>query len=206
MLGDISKETLYEGVKHLIDLEQHPHLHLNQHKLYTLYSIAFQYILYKSTKEPGSYIIRLEDSMLAEKLARKSKDQSTRRFLQTLLLPRKLKYGKSTFYLDFFHVGTWNLTKDIPPEKLHGCLIVKNTSASQPAIVMEEEDPILAAIPKDYYLTTMLEVSKRTLTIAFDCDFPNLHPVSFPFIKKDNVAKTVSGVTLSQELDWDNLD
>ena len=91
---DLSKEDLYESVKTLVETEEE-HIHLDQQKLFTLFSVAFQYLLFKSTKEPGAYILRIEDSALAEKLAKKSKDPSTRRFVQSLLLPRKLKYQKS---------------------------------------------------------------------------------------------------------------
>ncbi|MEX1099848.1 MAG: hypothetical protein WEB87_05450, partial [Bacteriovoracaceae bacterium] len=87
---DLTKEALYEGVKLLVDSDS-SHIHLPQQKLYTLFSIGFQYLLYKSTKEAGHYIIRVEDSYLLDKLQKKSKDQSTRRFMQSLALPRRLK-------------------------------------------------------------------------------------------------------------------
>jgi hypothetical protein len=162
MSRDLSKQDLYESVKTLVEAENHPHLILPQQKLFTLFSLAFQYLLFMSTKKPGAYVIRVEDSQLADKLARKSKDPSTRKFIQSLLLPRKLKYGKSVFFLDFFHVGSWNLTSDIPREKLKGALIVKNTS-SKPMddVGVTDFDPEdeearkeaeqLAALPKDYW-------------------------------------------------------
>ena len=81
---DLDKSTLYEAVKTLVE---HPakHIHLDQQKLFTLFSIAFQYILFRSTKHPGHYIIRIEDPSLAEKLARKAKDETTRKFIGRLI-------------------------------------------------------------------------------------------------------------------------
>ena len=87
MSDQLSKKDLYESVKTLVELNQ-PHIHLNQHKLFTLFSIAFQYMLFRSTKVPGAYIIRVEDSQLVDKLQRRAKDPSTRKFLQALTLPR----------------------------------------------------------------------------------------------------------------------
>ena len=72
---DLDKTTMYEAVKSLLE-EEAPHLHLDQQKLFTLFSIAFQYILFRSTKYPGHYIIRIEDSFLADKLARKAKERA----------------------------------------------------------------------------------------------------------------------------------
>ena len=77
--NDLPKETLYEGVKTLIESEA-PHIHLSQQKLYTLFSVGFNYLLFRSTKEAGHYIIRVEDSYLLEKLQKKSKDTTTRSF------------------------------------------------------------------------------------------------------------------------------
>ena len=109
---DLTKELLYEGVKTLLESNKN-HIHLPQQKLYTLFSLAFQYMLYNSTKDAGAYIIRIEDGQLAEKLARKAKDDVTRKFMQRLMLPRRLKYGNSTFYLDFFHIGSWSTVNEI---------------------------------------------------------------------------------------------
>ena len=129
MINDLTRQQLYDSVKTLVESNS-PKLLLNQHKLYSLFSISFQYMLYQSTKEPGAYIIRIENSSLAEKLAKKSKDPSTRKFIQNMLLPRKLRFQRSTFYVDFFHFGTWNLTNTIPADKIKGCIIIKNTSKS----------------------------------------------------------------------------
>ena len=53
---DMDKKHLYEGVKALVNEQEHNHLQLSQQKLFTLFSIAFQYFLYKSTKNPGAYV------------------------------------------------------------------------------------------------------------------------------------------------------
>lgn len=206
MRDAINKQDLYESVKTLVETDA-PHIHLNQHKLYTLFSIGFQYLLYQSTKNPGAYVLRIEDSHLAEKIYRKAKDESTRKFLQSLLIPRKLKYGKSMFYLDFFHLGTWNMTKDIPKEKLKGALIVKNTTKRPMNELVEagsEEEVLFEGLPENYFLTSLTDFVPRTLTISFEDEFENLEVVRFPFIKKE-AEKTVSGVTLSNELDWDKI-
>jgi hypothetical protein len=216
MSRDLSKQDLYESVKTLVEAENHPHLILPQQKLFTLFSLAFQYLLFMSTKKPGAYVIRVEDSQLADKLARKSKDPSTRKFIQSLLLPRKLKYGKSVFFLDFFHVGSWNLTSDIPREKLKGALIVKNTS-SKPMddVGVTDFDPEdeearkeaeqLAALPKDYWYSSLREICPKTVTIWLDGQIEGAHPINFPFIKKEK-ERALSGVTISKEVDLDNID
>ena len=206
MKGDLSKEDLYESVKTLVECEI-PHIHLNQHKLFTLFSVAFQYILFQSTKNPGAYILRIEDSQLADKLSKKSKDPSTRKFMQSLQVPRKLKYGKSMFFLDFFHIGSWNLTKDIKAEKLKGAIIVKNTSSKPMEFteLEEGEEDIMASLPKDYFLTTLQETMPKTITIAFEEEFDGVETLAFPFIKKDKQL-SISGVTIGKDIDWDNLD
>jgi hypothetical protein len=212
--SDLEKKDLYEAVKTLVETGDNGHIHLNQHKLFTLFSIAFQYLMFQSTKVPGAYIIRIEDSQLADKLARKAKDATTRRFLQALLLPRKLKYGKSTFYLDFFHLGSWNLTKDIPRHKAKGALIVKNTSSkpmdTTASIDIEETDEetgpkILDDLPENYFLTSLQEFIPKTITISFEGDYKDTEKMEFSFIKRDE-PKTVSGVTISKKLNWENFD
>jgi hypothetical protein len=199
------KEELYEGVKTLVESDVN-HIHLSQQKLYTLFSIAFQYLLFKSTKEPGAYLIRIEDSILADKLAKKSKDASTRKFLQSLLIPRKLTYGKSTFYLDSFHIGSWSLTSDIPKTKLKAALICKNTSA-KPMTELdendEEENPHIN-LPEDYYLSSLTDFMPKTVTIAYDHDFDGLQKIEFPFIKKE--PERMSGFTISSEVNLDDLE
>jgi hypothetical protein len=207
MKNELSKQDLYEGVKQLIETED-AHIHLPQHKLFTLFSVAFQYFLFCSTKKAGAYIIRVQDSHLAEKLARKAKDPSSRKFIQSMLLPRKLKYGKSTFFIDFFHIGSWNLTNEIPQGKIQGALIVKNTSSKpmeEHSLTEEGEEDIMANLPKDYYLSSLIENSPKTITIAFEESFDSLKEIEFPFIVKDK-EQTISGVTLGKNLDWDNID
>lgn len=208
---DLSKEDLYNSVKTLVETED-KHIHLDQQKLFTLYSIAFQYLLFRSTKKPGAYILRIEDSALADKLARKSKDSSTRRFMQSLMLPRKLKYQQSTFYLDFFHVGSWSLTADIPKDRIQGALVVKNTS-NKPMTEIdfdeqeEGEVDLMANLPKDYFLTSLTEFIPKTLTIAYGWENESglpLKQIQFPFIKKER--ERVAGLTLSKEIDIEEID
>ena len=204
MSSDLGKQELYEGVKTLIETDA-VHVHLPQQKLFTLFSVGFQYLLFQSTRKPGAYIIRVEDGHLAEKLAKKSKDPSTRKFMQSLLIPRKLKYDKSVFYLDYFHLGSWNLTTEIPKDKIQAALIVKNTS-TRPLFEMEpeeaEENPALDAIKNGHYRTILMENAPRTITIAFEENFENTVQVNFPFIKKEK-EKTISGVTIHDDVEWD---
>ncbi len=214
MKKDLGKQELYDAVKTLVEAES-DHIHLTQHKLFTLFSVAFQYMLFRSTKKPGAYIVRVEDSLLAEKLARKSKDASTRRFIQSVLLPRKLKFQKSTFYIDFFHVGSWNLTSDIPKEKIQGAIIVKNTSSKPMTEVMapttndedgeEQEVDIMASLPPDYYFTSLREFVPKTITIAYETELPGVDPVTFGFIQKEK-ERTASGVTISENIDLENIE
>ncbi len=211
---DLSKEDLYSSVKTLVETED-KHILLDQQKLFTLFSIAFQYLLFKSTKEPGAYIIRIQDSALADKLAKKSKDPSTRKFIQSLLLPRKLKYQKSTFFLDFFHIGSWTLTAEMPPEKIKGAIVVKNTSGRPMTEIEmageldedEEEINPIAELPKDYFLSSLTEFVPKTITIAYEWEegahLP-LKAIQFPFIKKEK--EKVAGLTLSRDIDLDKLE
>ena len=207
MSNDLSKQDLYEGVKTLIETDA-IHVHLPQQKLFTLFSLGFQYLLFQSTKNPGAYIIRVEDGHLAEKLAKKAKDPSTRKFMQSLLIPRKLKYEKSVFYLDYFHLGSWNMTNEIPKDKIQAALVVKNTS-SKPMMEIEmegaEEDSVPDTIKNGQYLKTLMNSVPRTITIAFEEVFEGTSQVTFPFIKKEK-ERTASGVTINDELDWEEND
>lgn len=206
MSQEISKQDLYESVKTLIET-QHKHILLDQHKLYTLFSIGFQYILFASLKDPGHYIIRVEDAKFADRLSRKAKDISTRKFINSLLIPRKFKYDKSMFYLDFFNFGSWNMTAEIDPKKLKGALIVKDSAEKGPDPFNETDDEATAAagLPADYHITSLLGICPKTITIATDLNFDEMEPVRFGFIKKDQ-TKTISGVTLSGDVDWDSID
>ncbi|MFA6235718.1 MAG: hypothetical protein WC635_00215 [Bacteriovorax sp.] len=205
MSNDLTKQDLYEGVKTLIETDA-IHVHLPQQKLFTLFSVGFQYLLFQSTRNPGAYIIRVEDGHLAEKLAKKAKDPSTRKFMQSLLMPRKLKYEKSVFYLDYFHMGSWNMTSEIPRDKIQAALVVKNTS-SRPMLEIEMEDSEETTVPdtikNGQYLKTLMETAPRTITIAFEETFEGTTQVTFPFIKKEK-ERTVSGVTISDDVEWND--
>lgn len=205
MSGDLTKQDLYEGVKTLIETDA-VHIHLAQQKLFTLFSVGFQYMLFESTKNPGAYIIRVEDGYLAEKLAKKSKDPSTRKFMQSLMIPRKLKYEKSFFYLDYFHMGSWNMTSEIPRDKIKAALIVKNTS-SKPMMEIDLEEgadtSAIDSIKNQDYLKVLMTFVPRTISIAFEENIENTQQIHFPFIKKEK-EKTVSGVTISSDIEWDD--
>ena len=204
MSGDLSKDDLYQAVKVLVDLEKvHPTICLDQHKLFSLFSIAFQYMLYRSSKITGTYIIRIEDASLADKLGRKAKDSSTRKFIRRLLVPRKLPYHKSIFYLDFFHMSSWSFTNDIPRNRLQGALIVKNTFEAlmheTPYSNGESSD---SPIEEDFYFTSLVKIAPKTLMISTTSPSENMHLVRFPFLKTK--TKSLSGVTLSGDTDWDD--
>jgi hypothetical protein len=200
---DLDKSTLYEAVKTLVETP-HKHIHLPQQKLFTLFSIAFQYILFRSTKNPGHYIIRIEDSLLAEKLARKAKDETTRKFMGRLIVPRRLAYGNSTFHLDYFPLSTWGVTKDLPKEKIQGAIIVKNTSHN-PLIDesdfrhITEDEQAIGLFGKNYYLNSLMETAKTTITIAFEEIYEGLGPIEFEFIE-DKSERFMDGVTVSEDL------
>ncbi len=205
MSGDLTKQDLYEGVKTLIETDA-VHVHLPQQKLFTLFSVGFQYLLFESTRKPGAYIIRVEDGQLAEKLAKKAKDPSTRKFMSSLLLSRKLKYERSVFYVDYFHMGTWSMTNEIPREKIQAALVVKNTSNKLMMEFDELEDAdaaIMDTIKNQNYLKSLMEFVPRTITIAFEETFEGTSPVNFSFIKKER-EKTVSGVTINADIDWED--
>jgi len=213
----LNKQQLYEAVKVLVEAESFDHIHLPQHKLFTLFSIAFQYMLFTSTKSPGTYLIRVEDSSLAEKLARKAKDPSTKKFIQSLLTNRKFKYKASTFILDFFNVNSWGLIGQVQRDKLKTALIVKNTS-SKPmddtlvdAEITEEIEPSKepsfnnSLFPKDYYRTSLTENFDKTITIAYGAQFENTEPIVFSFIKEDG-QKALSGVKISSSINIDHFE
>lgn len=200
---DLDKSTLYEAVKTLVESPA-KHIHLDQQKLFTLFSIAFQYILFRSTKHPGHYIIRIEDTILAEKLAWKAKDETTRKFLGRLIVPRRLAYGNSTFHLDYFPLATWGVTKDLPKEKIQGAIIVKNTSHN-PLIDetdfrhVSEDTQAQQLFGKNYYLNSLMEVCPRTITIAFEEEFEGLETMQFDFIEEKS-ERIVNGVKISDDV------
>ncbi len=207
---DLSKEQLYEGVKTLVE-HPCPHVHLSQQKLFTLFSVAFQFLLFRATKQPGHYIIRIEDSFLADKLARKAKDETTRKFLQRIIVPRRLTYGNATFHLDYFNLSTWGTTKDLPKEKIQGAVIVKNTSNNplidegdfrhvDPENMQNEAAKQLFG--EQYYLTSLMEFCPRTVTIAFETEYQGTEKVQFPFIEDEESMGT--GVKVSSDVEWDD--
>lgn len=207
---NLDKSLLYESVKKLVETP-HPHIHLTQPKIYTLFSIAFQFILFRASKVSGHYIIRIEDSHLAEKIAKKAKDDTTRKFISRLLIPRRLSYGNSTFHLDYFPMASWGITKDLPREKIQGALIVKNTSSNP---LIDEEDfrhnsqhqQTTELFGEHYYLNSLLEFVPKTLTIAFDKNLttPNhaLYPIEYDFIKSSR-ERLPSGVMISEDISFD---
>lgn len=203
---DLDKSTLYEAVKTLVESGA-KHIHLDQQKLFTLFSVAFQYILFRSTKNPGHYIIRIEDSLLAEKLARKAKDETTRKFLGRLIVPRRLAYGNSTFHLDYFPLATWGVTKDLPREKIQGAIIVKNTSHNPlidesdfRSVTLDEQ--AIDLFGKDYYLNSLMAIAPTTITIAFDEKFEGLEPIRFDFIEEKS-ERIVDGVRISDDVQFE---
>ncbi len=207
---DLTKEQLYEGVKSLIECDSR-HIHLPQQKLYTLYSLAFNYFLYQSGQNPGHYIIRIEDSYLLEKLIRKAKDQSSRKFLQKMALPRKLKYGNAMFHVDFFNFSTWANTNELPHEKIKGALIVKNAtkspiSADAPDVEDEASQSALANLPKNYYLESLKEFVPKTITIAYEEEYEGLEKISFPFIKDEPNEKRLKGVSIAADINVDDIE
>lgn len=207
MKKDLDKSTLYEAVKTLVECSE-PHLHFPQQKLFTLFSIAFQYILFLSTKQPGHYIIRIEDTLLAEKLARKAKDDTTRKFMARLLIPRRLTYGNSTFHLDYFALTSWGVTKDLPKEKIKGAIIVKNTQHN-PLIDetdfrnLTQDEQAVQLFGKHFYLNSLMDIAPKTITIAFDDDFEQLTEIKFPFIEDKN-ERAIDGVIINADIDIDD--
>ncbi len=203
---DLDKSTLYEAVKTLVESPA-KHIHLDQQKLFTLFSVAFQYILFRSTKHPGHYIIRIEDSLLAEKLARKAKDDTTRRFMSRLIVPRRLTYGNSTFHLDYFPLATRGTTKDLPKEKIQGAIIVKNTSHNP---LIDETDfrhvnddaQAVGLFGKHYYLNSLMDIAPRTITIAFNEDFDQTEAIQFDFIEESS-ERYVDGVRISGDIQFE---
>jgi hypothetical protein len=206
---DLPQSQLYEAVKLMIETDR-PHLHLGQQKLFTLFSISFQYLLYQSTKEPGNYLIRVEDSRLLEKLIRKSKDVSTRNFMQKLALPRKIKVGSSMLFLDFFNIGSWGLTNDLPPDKFRAAIIVKDTVErpidSHPPEDEEEDEAakLLAQLPPFYYATSLIDIMPRTVHISLGEPLDKSYSLKFPFIKEER--EVTSGVKISHDVNLDDLE
>ncbi len=205
---DLTKEVMYEGVKKILETPAN-HIHLPQQKLYTLYSLAFNYFLYLSENHPGHYIVRVEDSYLLEKLQRKSKDDTSRKFIQKLALPRKLKFGKSTFHLDFFNFSTWNNTNELAKDRIQGALIVKNASKSPIDSQFGEDEAYneaLKALPENYYHQSLTDFVPKTIVIAFEEEFQDVEKVCFDFIKDEDQNKILKGVSISSDLDFTDIE
>jgi hypothetical protein len=206
MARDLEKDLMYAGVKSLLDFNN-PHIHLPQQKLYTLYSLAFNYFLYQSEKKPGHYIIRVQDSYLLEKLTRKAKDLTSRKFLQKLALPRKFRYNNSVFHLDFFNFSTWANTNELPKDKIQGALIVKNATKSPVGHDFTEDEEIqniLETLPPHYYLYSLKEYVPQTITIAFDEIYEDVEQLEFEFIQDEPSEQAFKGVTISADIKWDD--
>lgn len=206
--SDLTKQELYEGVKTILEHNE-SHLHLTQQKLYTLFSIAFNYFLYESQQNPGHYIIRVENSYLIEKLARKAKDITTRKFMDKLNLPRRFKYENSMFHLDFFNFTTWAKTNELPKEKVKGALIVKNANKGPVAhdfIEDESVTEILKTLPDDYYYQSLREFVPKTVIIAFEETYEDTIPLKFGFIKDEDSFKLSKGVSIASDLNLDDLE
>jgi hypothetical protein len=200
--SDIEKLDLYNSVKTLVECDAE-HMHLPQAKLYTLFSIGFQYMLFRASKVPGNYIIRVEDSYLMEKLIRKAKDDITRKMMQKISLPRKLKFERSLFHLDFFNIGSWQTTNEIPKEKIQGALIIKNTNSLPPEFNEDEEDP-MKDLPKDISITALTDSLPKTITIAYNQEYAGLTKIMFPFIKEEN--DVVKGVTVNADINLNSIE
>ena len=85
-------------------------------------------------------------------------------------LPRRLKYGKSMFHLDFFSFTTWANTNELPKEKVKGALIVKNASKlpiGSDFTDDEEVQAVLDTLPKDYYRRSLLEFVPKSFGLRF---------------------------------------
>jgi hypothetical protein len=153
-----------------------------------------------SVLNPGSYILRIEDGILYDKLVKRSKDLSTRNFLQALLLPRKLKFKDSLFFLDFFNVSTWQRTNEIPRDKIKGALVIKN-STNRPMVeprFLDERTEEENLLPKNFYYSSLQKLSPKTIIVAFGETFENTKTVEFPWIKKNE--EKFAGVTFSKSL------
>ena len=125
-------------------------------------------------------------------------------------MPKKLIYKGSTFYLDFFQIGSWNRTKDLNKEKIKGALIIKNT-ARKPledktdGKQLEDDaspsipDQVINDIPKDFYISSLTEFVPKVLLVAYEEEFEGFEKISFPFIKKEK-EPLLKGVTIASDV------
>ncbi len=205
MRKDLTKENLYEGVKLLVDTEeQNPHAILRQAKLFTLASIGFQYLLFAAQKKAGAYIVRFENPYLAEKVAFKAKDPTTRKFLSSLLLPRRLKYKSSTFYLDYFNLSSWNLTNEIPQDKFRMALMIEDSHKRPLLDEVSILDESFSSLPENYHYTSLKELCPRTLYISTKQNELNVPFLEFPFIKGEK--EDLPHCKISKEISLEDFD
>ena len=90
--------------------------------------------------------------------------------------------------MDFFHFGTWNLTSEIPPEKLRESIIVKRgkkTNFEEFKNLDEEGEEVQNPFPEDYYLTSLVEVSPTNIFISHEDTVEGFEEIRFPFIKEE---------------------
>ena len=69
----------------------------------------------------------------------------------------------------------------------------------------ETEGEMIHQFPPNHFQTSLMNFVPKTITIAFEETFEGTTPLVFPFIKKEK-ERTASGVTLSDELEWDDAD
>lgn len=69
------------------------------------------------------------------------------------------------------------------------------------------DDPnfIMQGLPKDYYINSLTDFVPNVIFIGGEEQRDDFTQVVFPFIKNEE-KKTVSGVTLSKNIDWDSID
>ncbi len=227
---DLTKKELMSSVQLVVEnvgIESPLGLfYLDQHKLFTLVSISFQHLLFTSTKNPGTYVIRVQDGVLAEKIAKRAKDPSTRRFFQSLLLPRKLKFGRSTLLLDFFNVGSWSQTvrdavsgpeRNSKSKQLKGALVIKNPKAP-PILETDSDDLALPpqafsggvsgeslGIPLAVHLEALVKTSSFVLLIDSEKEYENaaqklgMKKIIFPLISSTDQQK--DGVYIASDFE-----
>ncbi len=207
---DLTKKQLYESVKELVE-NQEPHILLPQQKLFTLFSIALQYMMFTSIKQKGIYLLRIEDANLASKLCKKAKDPISRKFMEKIILPRRTTYQGSSFYMDYFNPNTWGqflqVTEGHKRNQLKMALVVKNTSTNPFAGISTEVDEgpeeiiSVDSLSNMTFHSTLKSVVPETITIAYNFQIPELSQISFPFIVDDD-EKPLNGVKISKNLDW----
>ena len=55
-------------------------------------------------------------------------------------------------------------------------------------------------LPPDYYISSLKAFVPKTITIAYEHEFPELHKITFPFIKKKE-ERLANGVKIAADLD-----